>query len=128
MAVDMNMRILVVDDQRTMVRIIRTLLNQLGFNNIDDAPSGEDALEKLRYERYSLVISDWNMSGMSGNELLRQVRSDETLKHQKFIMVTAESKMAHITAAQKAGVDNYIVKPFSAGTLKQKIAAVFGNF
>ncbi len=128
MAVDMNMRILVVDDQRTMVRIIRNLLNQLGFTNIEDASSGEAALEKLRYETYALVISDWNMNGMSGNDLLRRIRADAHLSTLKFIMVTAESKMENIVAAKNEGVNNYIVKPFSVEVLKQKIASVVGLF
>lgn len=128
MAVDMNMRILVVDDQRTMVRIIRNLLNQLGFTNIEDASSGEAALEKLRYETYALVISDWNMNGMSGNDLLRRIRADAHLSTLKFIMVTAESKMENIVAAKNEGVNNYIVKSFSAEVLKQKIASVVGPF
>lgn len=128
MAVDMNMRILVVDDQRTMVRIIRNLLNQLGFTNIEDASSGEAALEKLRYETYALVISDWNMNGMSGNDLLRRIRADAHLSTLKFIMVTAESKMENIVAAKNEGVNNYIVKPFSVEVLKQKIASVVGPF
>lgn len=128
MAVEMNMPILVVDDYATMVRIIKNLLGQLGFSNIDDASDGQAALAKLKEKPFGLVISDWNMEPMTGFELLREVRGDEKLKSTPFIMVTAESKTENVIAAKKAGVNNYIVKPFNAQTLKMKIAAVLGDF
>jgi two-component system chemotaxis response regulator CheY len=127
MAVDLSMPILVVDDYNTMVRIIRNLLKQLGFLNVDDATDGSAALAKLRAKRYGLVISDWNMEPMTGYDLLREVRADPSLVKTPFIMVTAESKTENVIAAKKAGVDNYIVKPFNAQTLQHKIAAVFSE-
>ncbi len=127
MAVDLSMRVLVVDDYTTMVRIIRNLLRQLGFAHIDDASDGSGALEKLRQCKYGLVISDWNMEPMTGYDLLRQMRADPDLGRTPFIMVTAESKTENVIAAKKAGVSNYIVKPFNAQTLKNKIEAVFGQ-
>ena len=126
MAVDLSMPILVVDDYNTMIRIIRNLLRQLGFENIDDAPDGAAALDKMRRRRYGLVISDWNMEPMTGYELLREIRKDPKLAGTPFIMVTAESKTDNVIAAKKAGVSNYIVKPFNADTLKRKIEAVLG--
>ena len=125
MAVDLSMPILVVDDYTTMVRIIRNLLNQLGFKDIDAASDGSSALTKLRDKKYSLVISDWNMEPMTGYELLKQMRADPTLTATPFIMITAESKTENVIAAKQAGVNNYIVKPFNADTLKNKIEAVF---
>ena len=125
MAVDLSMPILVVDDYNTMIRIIRNLLRQLGFQDIDDANDGTAALAKMRDKRYGLVISDWNMEPMTGYELLKQVRSDPNLQGTPFIMVTAESKTENVIAAKQAGVNNYIVKPFNADTLKTKIDAVF---
>ena len=124
----MNAPVLVVDDYQTMIRIIRNLLKQLGFENVDEAADGREALGKLRGKKYGLVISDWNMEPMTGYELLREVRSDEVLKSTPFIMVTAESKTENVIAAKKAGVNNYIVKPFNAQTLKMKIASVLGDF
>ncbi len=127
MAVDLSMPVLVVDDYKTMIRIIRNLLKQLGFSDVDDAADGTEALGKMREKRYGLVISDWNMEPMTGYELLKEVRSDEGLARTPFIMVTAESKTENVIAAKKAGVNNYIVKPFNAATLKSKIDAVFGE-
>jgi two-component system, chemotaxis family, chemotaxis protein CheY len=127
MALDPSMPVLVVDDYSTMVRIIRNLLRQLGFADVDDARDGVSALEKMHARRYGLVISDWNMEPMSGFDLLRQVRSDPGLGDVPFIMVTAESKTENVIAAKKAGVNNYIVKPFNAQTLKSKIEAVFSE-
>ena len=126
MAVDMTMPVLVVDDYKTMVRIIRNLLKQLGFNDVDEASDGREALAKMRQRRYGLVISDWNMEPMTGYELLKEVRADAGLARTPFIMVTAESKTENVIAAKKAGVNNYIVKPFNAQTLKGKIDAIFG--
>jgi two-component system chemotaxis response regulator CheY len=128
MAVDLSMPVLVVDDYNTMVRIIRNLLRQLGFEHIDDASDGSAALEKMRQRKYGLVISDWNMEPMTGYDLLRQMRADPELGRTPFIMVTAESKTENVIAAKKAGVSNYIVKPFNAQTLKNKIEAVFGQY
>jgi two-component system, chemotaxis family, chemotaxis protein CheY len=125
MAVDLSMPVLVVDDYNTMVRIIRNLLKQLGFEDVDDAGDGNAALEKMRERKYGLVISDWNMEPMTGYDLLKQMRSDPDLGRTPFIMVTAESKTDNVIAAKKAGVSNYIVKPFNAQTLKNKIDAVF---
>ncbi|WP_232302800.1 response regulator [Elstera litoralis] len=122
------MPILIVDDYKTMLRIIRNLLKQLGFDNVDEATDGSTALARLREKNYGLVISDWNMEPMTGLQLLREVRSDAKLKHIPFVMVTAESKTENVIAAKEAGVTNYIVKPFNAETLKQKLVAVFGNF
>jgi two-component system chemotaxis response regulator CheY len=128
MAVDMSMNILIVDDYKTMLRIVRNLLNQLGFQNVDEATDGSSALQKLRERNFGLVISDWNMEPMTGLQLLKEVRSDIKLKSMPFIMVTAESKTENVVAAKEAGVNNYIVKPFNAATLKQKIASVIGDF
>lgn len=128
MAVDKAMSILIVDDYKTMLRIIRNLMKQLGFNNVDEASDGADALNKLRQKSFNLIISDWNMEPMTGYELLKEVRSDEILKKIPFIMVTAESKTDNVIAAKKAGVNNYIVKPFNAATLKQKLSSVLGEF
>lgn len=124
MGLDPTMPILVVDDYQTMIRIIRNLLRQLGFENVDDASDGSSAIEKMRDKRYGLVISDWNMEPMSGIELLQRVRDEHKLAETPFIMVTAESKTENVIAAKKAGVSNYIVKPFNAQTLKTKIEAV----
>jgi two-component system, chemotaxis family, chemotaxis protein CheY len=128
MAVNLDAPVLVVDDYQTMIRIIRNLLKQLGFNNVDEAADGKEALAKMKLNKYGLVISDWNMEPMTGYELLREVRADEHLKATPFIMVTAESKTENVIAAKKAGVNNYIVKPFNAQTLKAKIASVLGDF
>jgi two-component system, chemotaxis family, chemotaxis protein CheY len=128
MAVDMNMPILIIDDYKTMLRIIRNLLKQLGFDNVDEATDGSMALAKMRTAKYGLVISDWNMEPMTGYQLLQEVRADESLKATPFIMITAESKTDNVIAAKKAGVNNYIVKPFNAATLKTKMSAVLGDF
>ena len=117
--------VLVVDDYSTMIRIIRNLLKQLGFENIDDASDGSAALAKMQDKKYGLVISDWNMEPMTGYDLLKEVRANPQLSKTPFIMITAESKTENVIAAKKAGVSNYIVKPFNAATLKTKIEAVF---
>jgi two-component system chemotaxis response regulator CheY len=127
MAIDMSMPVLVVDDYNTMIRIIRNLLKQLGFEDVDDAADGSAALAKMKEKKYGLVISDWNMEPMTGYELLKEVRADSSLSKTPFIMVTAESKTENVIAAKKAGVNNYIVKPFNAQTLKTKIEAVFAE-
>jgi two-component system chemotaxis response regulator CheY len=126
MACDPNMSILVVDDYKTMLRIIRNLLRQLNFTNVDEATDGSSALSMMREKKYELVISDWNMEPMTGLQLLREVRADTQLKHIPFIMITAESKVENVVAAKQAGVSNYIVKPFNAETLKTKLSSVLG--
>lgn len=125
MTIDPAMPILVVDDYKTMIRIMRNLLKQIGYEDVDEAADGTEALAKMRQKKYGLVISDWNMEPMTGYELLKEVRSDNQLAKTPFIMVTAESKTENVIAAKKAGVNNYIVKPFNAQTLKSKIDSVF---
>ena len=126
MALDFSMPILVVDDYSTMIRIIRNLLKQIGFENVDDASDGSAALARMQARKYGLVISDWNMDPMTGYDLLREVRASAELSTTPFIMITAESKTENVIAAKKAGVSNYIVKPFNAATLKTKMEAVLG--
>jgi two-component system chemotaxis response regulator CheY len=128
MAVSKDMEVLVVDDYATMRRIIKNLLNQLGFKNVSEAEDGAAALGKLRAKPAGLVISDWNMEPMTGLQLLKEVRADGKLNTVPFIMVTAESKTENVVAAKQAGVNNYIVKPFNAETLKQKMQSVIGAF
>jgi len=129
MAIDPSLtNVLIVDDYKTMLRIIRNLLLQLGFRTVDEANNGVEALELMKLKKYDLVISDWNMEPMTGLDLLKNVRSNELASKTPFIMVTAESKTENVVAAKEAGVNNYIVKPFSADTLKSKIAAVLGGF
>lgn len=128
MAVDKNMPILIVDDYKTMLRIIRNLLKQIGFENVEEATDGTAALAKLREGEFKLVVSDWNMEPMTGIDLLREVRADASLKALPFIMVTAESKTENVVIAKEAGVSNYIVKPFNAATLKSKLVGVLGEF
>lgn len=120
--------VLVVDDYSTMVRIIRKLLKQVGFENVDEAASGAEAFEKMKAKSYGLVISDWNMEPMTGYELLKAVRSDANLEKTPFILVTAESKAENIEAAKAAGVDSYLIKPFTAPVLKEKIEEVFAKY
>ena len=126
MPINKNMPILIVDDYKTMLRIVRGLLNQLGFNNIDEATDGTMAWDMVQKKPYGLIVSDWNMEPMSGFELLKLIRGNDKTRVLPFIMVTAESKTENIIAAKQAGVSNYIVKPFNAETLKQKLQAVFG--
>ena len=128
MAVDLQMPVLIVDDYKTMLRIIRNLLKQIGFDNVDEATDGAAALEKMKQRKYGLVISDWNMEPVTGIELLKQVRADSALSGTPFIMITAESKTENVIAAKEAGVNNYIVKPFNAATLKSKLTSVLGDF
>ena len=127
MAVDKSMNVLIVDDYKTMLRIIRNLLKQIDFNNVEEATDGSDALVKLRSGNFGLVISDWNMQPMTGLELLQEVRQDSRLKGLPFIMITAESKTENVVAAKQAGVSNYIVKPFNAETLREKIEKVLAH-
>jgi two-component system, chemotaxis family, chemotaxis protein CheY len=126
MAVDKRTPILVVDDYKTMVRIVRNLLHQLGFEDVDEANDGASALAKLRARRFGLVISDWAMEPMNGLELLQQVRSDPELKALPFIMITAENRRDRVAKAEQAGANGYIVKPFTAETLNERIARVMG--
>jgi two-component system chemotaxis response regulator CheY len=129
MAVDKSMRILVVDDFQTMRRIIINLLRQLGFSNVVEAADGVEAWEKVQTdEEIKFIVSDWNMPNMTGYEFLKHVRASEDYKHIPFIMVTAEGKRENVIAAVQAGVSNYIVKPFNAATLKEKMTKVLGPF
>ncbi|MBN2654460.1 MAG: chemotaxis response regulator CheY [Nitrospirae bacterium] len=121
---DLKLKVLVVDDFPTMRRIVKNLLKQLGFENIDEAEDGNMALNKMKSGNYGLVVSDWNMSNMEGIELLRSVRADDTLKETPFLMVTAEAEKEKVIEAIKAGVDNYIVKPFTAEILKEKLEKI----
>ena len=128
MAVDKNMPILIVDDYKTMLRIIRNLLKQLDFLNVEEAIDGSSALQTLREGSFGLIISDWNMEPMTGIPLLKEVRADDNLRKIPFIMITAESKTENVVVAKEAGVSNYIVKPFNAATLKSKLVGVLGEF
>ncbi len=130
MAIDTNMRVMIVDDYNTMLRIMRNLLKQLNFTNVEEASDGGAALELLKEHEgdFGLIISDWNMEPMTGIQLLREVRGTDGWKSIPFIMVTAESKSENVIAAKDAGVSNYIVKPFNAETLKNKMASVLGDF
>jgi two-component system chemotaxis response regulator CheY len=124
MAFDPSVPVLIIDDYQTMLRIIRNLLKKIGFTDVDEAKDGREALGKLREKQYGLVISDWNMAPMTGFELLQEVRAIPELNRLPFIMVTAEARTQNVIAAKQAGVDNYIVKPFSAETLRAKVSAV----
>jgi two-component system chemotaxis response regulator CheY len=124
---DKNTPVLIVDDYKTMLRIIRNLLKQLEFENVEEATDGQEALNKLRAGAFGLVISDWNMQPMTGLDLLKEVRADVRLKGLPFIMITAESKTENVIAAKQAGVSNYIVKPFNAETLRDKIEKVMAH-
>lgn len=128
MAVDMNMSILIVDDSKPMLKIIRSLLKQVGFNNVDEATDGGNAIEALKNKKFDLILSDWNMEPMSGLEFLKHVRANPDTKAIPFILITAETKTENIVAAKQAGVSNYIGKPFNAETLKGKLASVIGAF
>jgi len=122
---DKNMKILVVDDFSTMRRIIKNLLRDLGFTNADEADDGQTALPMLKTGKYHFLVTDWNMPGMSGIDLLRAVRADDALKGLPVLMVTAEAKRDQIVAAAQAGVNGYVVKPFTAAVLKEKIEKIF---
>ena len=127
MSVDKSMNVRVVDVYKTMIRIVRNLLEQLGFMNIDDALDGPTALEKIKHTDYGLILSDWNMMPMSGYELLKAVRADPRTRNVPFVMVTAETKTENVVAARQAGVNNYIIKPFTLAVLKQKLTTVLGE-
>ena len=125
--VDANMKFLVVDDFSTMRRIVKNLLKELGFTNVLEAEDGVDALNKLRSESFDFVVSDWNMPNMTGIDLLRAIRADATLKHLPVLMVTAEAKRENIIEAAQAGASGYVVKPFTAGTLDEKLKKIFAT-
>ncbi|GAA5213955.1 chemotaxis response regulator CheY [Corallincola platygyrae] len=122
---DTSMKILIVDDFSTMRRIIKNLLRDLGFNNTHEADDGSTALPMLQGGDFDFVVTDWNMPGMQGIDLLRAIRADDKLKSLPVLMVTAEAKKEQIVAAAQAGVNGYIVKPFTAATLKEKLDKVF---
>lgn len=122
---DKNMRILVVDDFPTMRRIVRSLLKELGFTNVDEAEDGQEALSKLRSSPFEFVVSDWNMPNLDGLEMLKQIREDGDLKDLPVLMVTAEAKKENIIAAAQAGANGYVVKPFTAATLEEKLGKIF---
>jgi two-component system chemotaxis response regulator CheY len=125
MPADPNMKILVVDDMSTMRRIVKNIMKQLGYANVDEAENGKDALDKLKAESFGFVISDWNMPVMTGIELLRAIRSDDKLKALPVLMVTAEAQKENLVEAIQAGVSNYIVKPFTAEVLQEKMNKIF---
>ncbi|HEU4685395.1 MAG TPA: chemotaxis response regulator CheY [Nitrospira sp.] len=127
MPADPNMKILVVDDMSTMRRIVKNILKQLGFANLDEAENGEEALQKLRSDTFGFVVSDWNMPVMPGIAMLRAIRADEKLKHIPVLMVTAEAQKENLIEAIQAGVSNYIVKPFTAETMQEKIGKIFNK-
>lgn len=124
---DLNMKVLVVDDFSTMRRIVKNIIKQLGFSNVEEAEDGAQALAKLKADKFDFVISDWNMPNMTGLELLQAVRADASLKDIRFLMVTAEAEKDKIVAAVQSGVNSYILKPFTAETLKEKIDVIFPN-
>ena len=125
MPADPNMKILVVDDMVTMRRIVKNILKQLGFVNVEEAENGQEALQKLQADTYGFVVSDWNMPVMTGIDMLRAIRADEKLKTTPVLMVTAEAQQSNLVEAVQAGVSNYIVKPFTAETLQEKIVKIF---
>ncbi|BBI58904.1 chemotaxis protein CheY [Vreelandella sulfidaeris] len=122
---DKNMSFLVVDDFPTMRRIVRSLLKELGFTNVDEAEDGQDALNKLRAGNFDFVVSDWNMPNLDGLEMLKEIRQDDALKSLPVLMVTAEAKKENIIAAAQAGANGYVVKPFTAATLEEKLNKIF---
>ncbi len=123
--VDKNISILVVDDFPSMRRIVRTLLKELGFSNVDEAEDGQEGLSKLRGGSYEFVVSDWNMPNLDGLDMLKEIRADNSLKHLPVLMVTAEAKKENIIAAAQAGANGYVVKPFTAATLEEKLTKIF---
>ena len=125
MPADLSMKVLVVDDMVTMRRIVKNILKQLGFGNVDEAENGQEALQKLRADTFGFVVCDWNMPVMTGIDMLRAIRADETLKAIPVLMVTAEAQQSNLIEAVQAGVSNYIVKPFTAETMQEKITKIF---
>lgn len=124
---DKNMRILIVDDFSTMRRIVKNLFRDLGFNNTVEADDGATAWPLLQKEKFDFIVTDWNMPGMQGIDLLKHIRADDNLKHLPVLMITAEAKREQIIAAAQAGVNGYIVKPFNGATLKEKLDAIFNR-
>ena len=124
---DLNMKVLIVDDFATMRRILRNILKQIGFTDINEADDGSTALKELKKEKYDLILSDWNMPEMPGIDLLNAIRADDELKGIPFVMITAEAQKDNIVGAVKAGVNSYIVKPFTAETISEKLKKVFGG-
>ncbi|QFU00089.1 Chemotaxis protein CheY [Halomonas sp. THAF5a] len=122
---DKNMSILVVDDFPTMRRIVRSLLKELGFTNVEEAEDGQDALNKLKAGGFEFVVSDWNMPNLDGLDMLKQIRADDALKDLPVLMVTAEAKKENIIAAAQAGANGYVVKPFTSATLEEKLNKIF---
>ncbi|HCA28021.1 MAG TPA: chemotaxis protein CheY [Betaproteobacteria bacterium] len=125
--VDKNMKFLVVDDFSTMRRIVRNLLKELGFTNVDEAEDGVAGLTKLRGSNFEFVVTDWNMPNMTGIDMLKAIRADAALKHLPVLMVTAEAKKDNIIEAAKAGASGYVVKPFTAAVLEEKLNKIFQN-
>jgi len=123
--VDKNISILIVDDFPTMRRIVRSLLKELGYTNVDEAEDGQEGLTKLKTGDFEFVVSDWNMPNLDGLEMLKQIRADESLQHLPVLMVTAEAKKENIIAAAQAGASGYVVKPFTAATLEEKLNKIF---
>lgn len=124
---DPKLRFLVVDDFSTMRRIVRNLLKELSYTDVDEAEDGVMALQKLKSEKFDFVVSDWNMPNMTGIELLKSIRSDDGLKHLPVLMVTAEAKKENIIEAAQCGASGYVVKPFTAATLSEKLTKIFQN-
>lgn len=125
---DKNLKILVVDDFSTMRRIVRNLLKELGYTNVDEAEDGVAALQKLKGANFQFVVTDWNMPNMTGIELLRAIRADVALKHLPVLMITAEAKKENIVEAAQSGASGYIVKPFTAATLEEKLNKIFEKY
>ncbi|MGQ9685962.1 MAG: chemotaxis response regulator CheY [Thiobacillaceae bacterium] len=125
---DKNLKFLVVDDFSTMRRIVRNLLKELGFTNVDEAEDGVNALQKLKNGTYEFVITDWNMPNMTGIELLKNIRADPALKHLPVLMITAEAKKENIIEAAQSGASGYIVKPFTAAVLEEKLNKIFEKY
>jgi two-component system chemotaxis response regulator CheY len=125
--VDSNTRFLVVDDFSTMRRIVRNLLKELGFSNVEEAEDGVVALTKLRAGQFDFVVADWNMPNMDGLTMLQHIRADDSLKHLPVLMVTAEAKKENIIAAAQAGANGYVVKPFTAAVLDEKLGKIFAK-
>jgi two-component system chemotaxis response regulator CheY len=124
---DLNMKVLIVDDFATMRRILRNILKQIGFTDINEADDGSTALKELKKEKYDLILSDWNMPEMPGIDLINAIRADDELKGIPFVMITAEAQKDNIIGAVKAGVNSYVVKPFTAETIGEKLKKVFGG-
>lgn len=125
---DKNLKFLVVDDFSTMRRIVRNLLKELGYTNVDEAEDGSVGLQKLKGGNFQFVVTDWNMPVMTGIELLKAIRADATLKHLPVLMITAEAKKENIVEAAQNGASGYIVKPFTAATLEEKLNKIFEKY